>query len=104
MARRYIADLKAGEQVEDQAFLIKQKDLRTTTQGSLYIHAVLADKTGQLPARIWQATESMFNALPDGGFVRLKGHAENYKGSLQFIATAIRPVNEGDVDVTEFLP
>ena len=57
---RFIADLRPGERIEDQVFLIRAKDLRTTTQGSLYIHAVLIDRTGQLVARAWQATEEQF--------------------------------------------
>ncbi len=104
MAHRFIADLQPGEQIEDQTFLIRSKDLRTTNQGSLYVHVVLTDKTGQLPARIWQATEAMFNALPEGGFINLKGRTESYKGSLQFIIGAIRTVDLATVDLGDFLP
>lgn len=105
MSRTFIADLKPGQLIDDQVFLIRSKDLRTTTQGGLYIHAVLADKTGELPARAWQANESMFNALPEGGLIRLKGRTESYKGSNQFIIDAIRPLDPGSgVDMAEFLP
>ncbi len=93
-----------GEHIEDQVFLIASKDLRTTNQGSLYIHAVLADRTGQLPGRMWQASEGIFESLPEGGFARFKGRTENYKGSLQFIIEAIRPVKTDDVQLAEFLP
>ena len=105
MARRYIADLNPGERIEDQVFLIASKDLRTTSNGSLYIHAVLADRTGQVPARVWQATEDMYRSMPAGGFMHLKGRAESYKGSLQFIIEALRSVeNQAAVDLGEFLP
>lgn len=104
MAKRYISNLAAGDRIDDEVFLVRSKDLRTTSQGGLYIHAVLADKTGQLPARMWQATESIFEALPEGGFMRFKGRAENYKGSLQFIIDAIRLADPGTFDVADFLP
>jgi len=104
MARRYIGEMRPGERIEDQVFLIASKDLRTTTQGALYIHAVLADRTGQVPSRVWQATEELFQSLPEGGFARFKGRAENYKGTLQFIIEAIRPVKEDEVELAEFLP
>ncbi|HRX86585.1 MAG TPA: hypothetical protein P5572_16300, partial [Phycisphaerae bacterium] len=77
MAKRFIVDLPAGESIESQVFLIASKDLRTTTNGSLYIHAVLADRTGQMPARMWQASEILYNTLPEGGFVELKGRTES---------------------------
>jgi 3'-5' exoribonuclease len=102
--RRYIADLNAGDFLEDQVFLINAKDLRTTTNGSLYIHCVLADKTGQVLGRIWQATEAMFEQMPEGGFLRFRGRVENYKGSLQFIIDGLRPVDPESVDLADFMP
>jgi len=99
-----ISELRAGERLEDEVFLIRSKDLRTTTQGSLYIHAVLVDRSGQMVARAWQATEEMFHKMPEGGFLRFKGRVENYKGNLQFIIDAILPAEPGSFDIGEFLP
>ena len=102
--RRYINELTPGETIEEQVFLIGSKDLRTTSNGSLYIHCVLCDKTGQILGRLWQATEAMFEQMPEGGFLRFKGRVENYKGSLQFIVDAMRPVKADAVDLSEFVP
>ncbi len=102
--RRYINQLQAGETVEDQVFLIDSKDLRTTNNGSLYIHCVLRDKTGQLLSRIWQASQAMFDQMPEGGFMRFKGRAENYKGAMQFIIDAMRPCDPGTIDLADFMP
>jgi len=65
---------------------------------------VLMDRTAQLLARVWQASEGVFETLPEGGFVRLKGRTENYKGALQFIIEAIRPAEPGSFDLADFLP
>lgn len=104
IVRRSIAELKPGELIDDQVFLVRSKDLRTTSQGSLYIHAVLVDKSGELLARMWQASESIYNALPQGGFTRLKGRLESYKGSLQFIIEAVRVADPGSFEIADFLP
>lgn len=104
MERRYIADMTPGERIESQTFLVASKDLRTTTQGSLYIHAVLKDRTGQILARVWSASEEMYKAMPIGGFINVKGRSESYKGNLQFIIEAIRPVDLASIDLGEFLP
>ena len=98
MTRRNIADMSPGERIEDQVFRIQSKDLRTTTQGSLYIHSVLADASGQVPARMWQASEPIFNSMPEGGFMRIRGRTENYKGTLQFIIEGLQPVSADEVD------
>jgi 3'-5' exoribonuclease len=103
-ARRFIKDLAAGMTVEDEAFLIASKDLRTTSNGSLYIHCVLADRTGQLLGRVWQATEQMYAQLTEGGFHRFRGRVENYKGSLQFIIDAMMPVDPAKIELADFLP
>ncbi len=103
-ARRFIKELAAGERIEDQVFLVASKDLRTTTNGSLYIHVILADRTGQLPARIWQATEAQYQQIPEGGFLRFKGRTESYKGSLQFIIEGMRPVEAAALDLGDFMP
>ncbi len=103
MAHRFISDLRAGERIDHQVFLIRSKDLRNTTQGSLYIHAVLADRSGQLVARMWQASEEIFNYLPEGGFVALKGRVEAYKGNPQFIMEAVRPADPDTYDVADFV-
>ena len=104
MAHRFIKELKPGEMIEEAIYLCRQKDLRTTSQGNLYIHAVFADKTGQMVARMWQGTESIFNAIPDGGFVKVKGRTESYKGTLQFIIEGVRFLEEGEVNVADYLP
>ncbi|NLX12800.1 MAG: HD domain-containing protein [Phycisphaerales bacterium] len=102
--RRYVNELNPGEFVDDQVFLISAKDLRTTNNGALYIHCILCDKTGQMLGRVWQATESMFEQMPEGGFLRFKGRVENYKGSRQFIVDAMRPADPAGLDLADFIP
>jgi 3'-5' exoribonuclease len=105
MARRFIRELQAGTMVDDEVFYLVEKDLRTTNNGALYIHAVLSDKSGQVPARMWQATHDLYNLLPQEGFVKVKGRAENYKGTMQFIIEAVRPMPETEaVSIEDFLP
>jgi len=100
--RQFVNEIKAGQTL-DQVFLVTQKELRTTRSGDLYITCTLCDKTGQLPARMWQATESIFAAIPADGFLHVKGRAEDYKGSLQFIIDACRPYPKDKVDLGDFL-
>lgn len=103
-SRRFIKQLQAGELIEDQVFLIHQKDLRTTSNGSLYIHLVLADRTGQILARIWSATQQQYESIPEGGFLRVRGRIESYKGNLQFIVDGLRAAEPGQRDLADFLP
>lgn len=104
MTRRFINTLRPGDRIEDEVFLIQSKDLRSTTQGSLYIHAVLADRSGQIVARQWQATEAMFQEMSRTDYMRFKGRVENYKGNAQFIIDAMRTAEIGSFNIADFLP
>ncbi len=102
--RRQVADLQAGERVDDQVFRVAQKELRTTTNGSLYVHAVIADGSGQMVARMWQASDEIYQSMPEGGLLHFRGRVESYKGNRQFIIDGVRQVEPGTFDPAEFLP
>lgn len=101
---RDIAALQAGQRIEDEVYRIAQKDLRTTSNGNLYIHAVFADATGQILARMWQASQEIYDSIPEGGLLRVRGRVESYKGNPQFIIDGVRAVAPGEVDPEMFLP
>ena len=100
--RTYVADLRASQAV-DQVFVVREKDLRTTKSGELYIAAMLGDKTGSIPARMWQASEAVFGAIPLEGFIHVRGRVEDYRGALQLVIDALRPWPSDKVDLAEFL-
>ncbi len=106
MARRYVKELPSGEILKDVIFMLTQKDLRSTNNGALYIHAVLADRSGQIPARMWQASQELYSLLPQDGFVKVSGRTESYKGTMQLIIDGIKPVDPAkeQLNLDEFLP
>lgn len=104
MPHRFINTLKPGEQILDEVFMVASKDLRSTTNGSLYIHTILADKTGELVARMWQASEGQYKLMPEGGFLHFRGRTESYKGNLQFIIEGMNEVKPEEVCTADFIP
>jgi 3'-5' exoribonuclease len=103
MAHQFIKDLTPGRTIED-IFLISQPILRSTSKGDLYIAAFLSDRTGKLNARMWQATEGIYNELPQEGFVKIKGKTELYQGNLQLVLADIRVVDASTVSLEDYLP
>ena len=101
--RRFINQLMPGETL-DQVFLVREKDLRTAKSGELYVVCTLVDRTGALPARMWRASEAIYNSIPVDGYLHAKGRTEDYKGTLQFIIDACRPYSAEKVDLADFLP
>lgn len=101
--RRQIKDVRAGDTV-DQVFLIQGKDLRRTTTGAVYVACRLSDRSGVLDARWWQATQERFDGIPEGGFARITGRAQNHRGQLQLIIDEMTPVAMEAAQLGDFLP
>jgi len=101
MTRRLITELQPQIQI-DQLFLATHKQLRPNRNGQLYLQVDLADKSGTITGRLWNASDDDFNAFEDGDYVRVEGHTQLYSGSLQLIVTAIERADPRTVDESEF--
>ena len=104
MPRLFIEQLTAPGQMIEGVFQVAEKDLRTTKKGGFFISAKLRDRTGELPAIMWDATQALFAAIPQGGFALVKGRLGEYNGALQIVIEAMRPAKETEVSLEDFLP
>jgi 3'-5' exoribonuclease len=103
MRRLFLRDCAAGDVIED-VFIITNKQLAATASGKHYIKAFCSDRTAQLTVRIWNATRDMFSAMPDGGFLRIRGRVENYQNNLQLIIEQMWAAKEGSFDIADLMP
>ena len=103
MAVTPVKGLKPGQDV-DQVFLIREKQIRTARNGSRYFQAELCDATGVLPARMWDASEVLLEALGQTNFVRVRGRVELYREQPQLILASIRPAPKDEIDLERFIP
>lgn len=102
MAHKFINEINPGETIDD-IYIVKDPILRSTTRGDLYIAMFLQDRTGQLNGRMWQATETIYKALPKPGFVHIQGRSELYQNNLQVIINNISIVDTSNVCIDDFL-
>jgi 3'-5' exoribonuclease len=103
MARKYIADIQAGDSMQ-QAFLVQSKQLRTQRNGSFFLDLELVDRTGVVPAKMWDATQVLFESFAEDGFILVKARGETYRRKLQLVVTDLRRMEPSEVDIEEFLP
>ncbi len=89
--------------VED-VYVVTNKQLAQTANGKHYIKAFVSDRSNQITARMWNASRDIFNAMPDGGFLRLRGRVENYQNNLQIIIEQIWAAKEGTFEVGDLMP
>ena len=102
MRETSVSELKPGQEV-DQVFLIRAKQIRQARNGSKYFQAELCDSTGAIPARMWDASEVLLDALGATNFVRVRGHVEVYREQPQLILASIRPAPAEEVELERFL-
>lgn len=104
MARRFLKDMKSGDMIEDEVFVVSRKELRQSQNGSMFISLQVGDKSARISAKIWQANEGMFKNIPQSGFLRLRGRFDEYRGEPQMIIEGIKPVDPTSVNLADLLP
>jgi 3'-5' exoribonuclease len=103
MRRLFLRDCAPGDVVED-VFVVTNKQLAATSTGKHFIKAFCSDRTAQITARMWNATRDIFSAMPDGGFLRIRGRIENYQNNLQLIIEQMWPAKDGTFDPSDLMP
>lgn len=103
MRRSYLCHCAPGD-VLDDVYVITGKQLSATTTGKYFIKAFISDRTMQITARMWNATRDIFNALPEAGFLKVRGRVENYQNNLQFIIEQTWPAKEDTYDMADLVP
>jgi len=100
--RRYVNQLGERENI-DQVFLVADKQLRANRNGNLYLQLRLTDKTGSLTGMLWNASDSTFNSVETGNYLRVAGTTQIYNGQLQMIVTRIEPTDPRQIDEQDFV-
>ncbi|MGI4826790.1 MAG: 3'-5' exoribonuclease YhaM family protein [Janthinobacterium lividum] len=71
--------------------------------GGQYLVLLLADKTGQLEARMWEEFAEALTSCAEGCYVKVQGQVAKYQGKFQITLTRMRSACEPEVDPTDFV-
>src|SRR5579875_28070 len=72
--------------------------------GGQYLALMLADKTGQLEARMWEEFAEVLNTCSEGCYVKVQGQVSKYQGKFQITLTRMRSAREDEVEAADFVP
>lgn len=97
-----IATLKEGDWVEE-IYLVTSKQVSTAKNGVTYLSLKLSDKTGEIDGRLWDNADEVSGKFEREDFVRIKGMASIYQGSMQIKMKTLEKVDDSRVDVANFL-
>jgi len=97
-----ISSLKEGDWVEE-IYLVTSKQVSTAKNGVTYLSLKLADKTGEIDGRLWDNADEVAGKFEREDFVRIKGMASNYQGSMQIKMKTLEKVDDSRIDMVNFL-
>ena len=101
----FIADAAKHENAEVVSFFaLGSLQLRDRKQGGKYLALTLADRTGQMEARMWEDFEEGLRLCAEGCYVKVRGQISKYQGKYQITLTKLRPAAESEVAPADYMP
>ena len=98
MKAHYIADLEVGTEITD-FFLLKQAAVRTGANQKQFIDMILSDKTGNVNAKKWDASEKDIEAvgrIQGSAVIKVRANINEWQGKKQLKVSRFREATEGD--------
>ncbi|MEW6624377.1 MAG: HD domain-containing protein [Bacillota bacterium] len=100
----WVESLQKGERIED-CFVVSQFNVAKKRSGENYLRFTIADKTGQLEARVWDEglASRMETQVSEGEIVQIKGVVAEY-GGLQVHVEGFSIVKQDEISHEDFRP
>lgn len=103
MKSPYIGNLAPNEVVTGQ-FLVLSKEIRHKRTGEPYLTLHLADRTGEMEAKMWDNVAEVMETFDRDDFIKVKGLLQLYQNRTQFTVHKVRRLEEHEVDLSDYFP
>ena len=103
MKELYISDLRPNEVITSE-FLVHTKELRHKKTGEIYLSLSLADRTGEVEAKMWDHVDQVHETFERDDFVKVRGAVQLYQNRPQLTVHKLRRLEEQEVDLADFFP
>ena len=103
MKEIYIRDLQPNQIIVSD-FLVQAKELRLKKTGENYLSLVLADKTGEVDAKMWENVEEANPIFERDDFIKIKGAVQVFRNKPQITLYKLKRLEDREVDLADFFP
>src|ERR1700719_2804018 len=86
------------------SFVVASKQVKAKKNGEPYLALILADRTGQIEAKMWDNVEEFITVFEQDDFLKVKGLINKYKNRFQLTIHKLRRMAEAEIDFTDYLP
>lgn len=102
MKSPYINELQPNQNI-DGVFLVVHKEVRSKKTGEPFLSLTLADRTGDIDAKMWDNAAEAIPLFAQNDYIRVKGATQIFQNRLQFTIHKLRPVPESQIDLGDFI-
>ncbi len=103
MKSPYIGSLVPNDVVTGQ-FLVLSKEIRQKKTGEPYLSLHIADRTGELEAKMWDNVAEVMGTFERDDFIKVKGLLQIYQNRSQFTVHRLRRLEDHEVDFADYFP
>ncbi|MBM3738999.1 MAG: HD domain-containing protein [Acidobacteria bacterium] len=103
MKSPYVSELVPNQQTT-ATFLVQYKEVRQKKTGESVLNLTLADRSGEVDARMWENVDKIADTFSKDDFVRVKGLPQVFSNRMQLTVHSITRVDDREVDLLDFLP
>src|SRR5205823_13416512 len=101
----YVCDAAQHEnKVIISSFVVAVKQVKPKRTGEPYLALTLADRSGQIEAKMWDNVAEALDAFEQDDYVKIKGLINRYKNHFQLTIHKVRKLVEAEVDFADYLP
>ena len=103
MKNQYVENLTEGMEIRD-VFRVASKSLNHSRNGKPYLSLTMADRTGEMEARVWEKADELTKLFAQQDFLAIEGNVNEYMGRLQMSVRRLARVDPETIDPGDFLP
>ena len=103
MKSPYVNELEPNKLITT-SFLVNSKEIRQKKSGELYLSLLLADRTGELDAKMWDNVAEVIDAFDRDDFVRVKGLVQIFHNRPQMTIHKVRRMEASEIDFGDYFP
>lgn len=94
MSKIFISDLEDKQEI-DSHFMLRKMNQKLTKNNKPYLEIGLADKTGNIEARLWDNAEKFSRSADTGDIVRIKGSVNKFRDEKQLKVDSMEKAEDG---------
>lgn len=103
MKSPFVTELEPN-QIIQTSFLVTSKEIRQKKGGEFYLSLLLADRTGELDAKMWDNVSDVLDAFDRDDFVKVKGLIQIFHNRPQLTIHKLRRMDESEIDFVDYFP